>query len=65
MSMFKKLLLILCFGVTTAVFYGCTQPQPAGEKEEVVEEETVEEVAVPTEAPAATPMDEKTEGGTN
>jgi hypothetical protein len=64
MSMFKKLLLILCFGVSATVFYGCTQPQPAGEEEAVVEEEVVEEVAVPTEAPAAAPMDEPTESET-
>jgi hypothetical protein len=68
MSMFKKLLLVLCFGVTTAFVYGCTQPQKAGD-EAVVEEETVEEVAVPTAAPAATPaatsMGDTGEGGTN
>lgn len=65
MSMFKKLLLILCFGVTTAYFYGCTQPQPAGEEEAVVEEEVVEEAPAPTEAPTAAPMDETGESGTN
>lgn len=65
MSMFKKLLVILCFGVTSAAFYGCTQPQPAGEEEAVVEEEVVEEAAPATEAPAATPMDEMNESGTD
>lgn len=63
MSMFKKLLLVFCFGVASVGFYGCTQPQPAGE-EEVVEEEVVEEAVTPTEAPAATPMGENTESGT-
>lgn len=51
--MFRKLLLILCLGVTSAVFYGCTQPQKAGDEGAVVEEP-----ATPTEAPAATPMDD-------
>ena len=68
MSLFKNLLLILCFGVTTAFFYGCTQPQKAGD-EAVVEEETVEEVAAPTATPAATPaathMDDMGDSGTN
>lgn len=59
MSIFTKLLVILCLGVSTALFYGCTQPQPAGEKE-VVEEEVVEEVAAPTETPAAAPTEEHT-----
>jgi hypothetical protein len=63
MSMFKKLMLILCFGVTTSVFYGCTQQQPGGEEGAVVEEETVEEVAVPTPTPA--PTVKATESGTN
>lgn len=63
--MFKKLLLILCFGLTSAVFYGCTQPQKGGEEETVVEEGTVEEVVTPTETPAATPMQEPGESGTN
>jgi hypothetical protein len=65
MSMFKKLLLILCFGVTSFVVYGCTQPQPAGEEEAVVEEEVVEETPAPTEAPTAAPMDDTGESGTN
>ena len=64
MSMFKKLLLILCFGVTSAVFYGCNKPQPAGE-EAVVEEEVVEQAPAPTEAPTAAPMDDMGESGTN
>ena len=69
MSMFKKLLLILCFGVTSVGFYGCTQPQPAGEEEAVVEEEVVEEAPAPTEEPTAAPMDDTMddtgESGTN
>ena len=64
MSMFKNLLLIFCLGVTTAFYFGCTQPQKAGD-EAVVQEETVEEVAVPTTTPAATPMNDTGESGTN
>ena len=54
MSMFKKLLLIFCFGVSSAFFYGCTQQPQPGDEEAVVEEEVVEEVVVPTVTPAPT-----------
>ena len=61
--MFKKLLLIFCFSVSSAFFYGCPQQPQPGDEEAVVEEETVEEVVVPTEAP--TPTDESTDTETN
>ena len=65
MSMFKNLLLILCFSVTSAFFYACTQPQEGGDEGAVVEEEVVEEVEVATPTPAATPMDDMGDSGAN
>lgn len=60
--MLKNLLLILCLGVTTAFFYGCTQPQKAGE--EAVQEEATS-TAPPAATPAPTPMDDMGDSGTD
>lgn len=66
MSMFKNLLLILCFSVTSAFFYACTQPQQGGDEGAVVEEEVVEEVEVPAATPTPAPMmDDTGESGAN
>lgn len=52
MNIFKKLSLVLCFGLFTLGFVACPQQQPTGETETVVEEEQVEiEVPVATPAP--------------
>ncbi len=49
MSIFNRLLLIICFGIFAMGLSACPPQQPSGE---VVEEEVVEEVEVPVVTPA-------------